>query len=273
MRGALGSEDEACRFAAAWSAALLGDAAALRVLGAIAERYGGPFAERACAMAIRKMDPERGVQLAARDCRDDAGGARGARGAAALGDPALMPWIIECMGTPELARAAGRGVRDDHGGGSRGGEAAGARPPGFSGPSDDPGDEDVAMDRTRACLGRSGRTSAVVGEQGEGDEAGDAVPDGKRLDGRGVDRRGAAGRSQPARAAAAVELAMRRAWLEVVEVEGARGGAGEGGGSQEADIARPVKLGDSEHRQTDAAASERNAVQRQRSGSSPIPTA
>jgi uncharacterized protein (TIGR02270 family) len=141
----LGSADEGCRFAAAWSAALLGDPAAVEVLRAIASA-GGERSERACSLAVRRLDPKDGADFL------DFLGKRSELpraaivGAGALGDPSLAPWLIQCMDTPALARIAGEswstitGIEIV-------GALAGGPPEGFSaGPTDDPADEDVAMD-------------------------------------------------------------------------------------------------------------------------------
>ncbi|XXX72643.1 TIGR02270 family protein [Sorangium sp. So ce134] len=220
VRGALGSEDEACRFAAAWSAALLGDAAALRVLGAIADR-GGPFAERACATAMRRMDPA----MAPTWLRAIAGPPRGRRaalaGAAALGDPALMPWILECMGAPDLARVAGGAFTMITGVGLEEAKLRGAPPAGFrSGPSDDPEDEDVAMDPDESLPWPDReKIAAWWGSHGKELKRGTRHLLGKPMALPWLEdvlQRG----SQPARAAAAVELALRGARRGVVEVRG-----------------------------------------------------
>lgn len=218
VRGALGSEDEACRFAAAWSAALLGDAAALRVLGTIADR-GGPFAERACAVAMRKTD----LAMASSWLRAIAGTMRGARvalaGAAALGDPALMPWIIECMGAPELARVAGGAFTMITGVDLEEAKLRGEPPAGFQGgPSDDPEDEDVAMDPDESLPWPDReKIAAWWGSPEKRLKRGTRYLLGRPM---GVEwigevlKRG----SQPARAAAAVELALQRARRDVAEV-------------------------------------------------------
>ncbi|WP_437949730.1 TIGR02270 family protein [Sorangium sp. So ce296] len=226
VRGALGSEDEACRFAAAWSGAVLGDTAALRALGAVADA-GGRFAERACAMAMRRMEPA----LASTWLRAIAGAPRGARaalaGAAALGDPALMPWILECMGTPELARMAGGAFMMITGVGLEEAKLRGERPAGFqSGPSDDPEDEDVAMDPDESLPWPDReKIAAWWGSRGKELKRGTRYLLGRPMEVAWLEevlKRG----SQPARAAAAVELALRGARRGVVEVRGPAWGRG-----------------------------------------------
>ncbi|WP_437498729.1 TIGR02270 family protein [Sorangium sp. So ce1099] len=218
VRGALGTEDEACRFAAAWSAAVLGDPAALKALGALADR-GGLFAERACATVMRRMEPA----VASTWLRAIAGAPGGARvalaGAAALGDPALVPWILECMGDPELARAAGGAFTMITGVSLDEAKLRGAPPPGFQGgPSDDPEDEDVAMDPDEG-LPWPDRDKIAAWWEGRGKELKRRTRYllGKPMEAAWLEevlQRG----SQPARAAAAVELVLRRARREVVEV-------------------------------------------------------
>jgi uncharacterized protein (TIGR02270 family) len=66
-------------------------------------------------------------------------------GAGAHGDPADAPWLLDSMKTPELARIAGESFTMITGIDVQG--SRGAPPEGFSaGPTDDPEDEDVAMD-------------------------------------------------------------------------------------------------------------------------------
>jgi uncharacterized protein (TIGR02270 family) len=142
----LDAEDEEARFRAAWSAGLLGSAKAAPVLWALAAA-GGPWAERAVAMAARLTDPG-----AAGPCLE-ALASRPERlrlaiaGAGALGDPAHVPWVLRAMATPEVARVAGEAYALMTGADLDEAKLEGRPPPGFeAGPSDDPSDEDVAMD-------------------------------------------------------------------------------------------------------------------------------
>jgi uncharacterized protein (TIGR02270 family) len=98
--------DEACRFAAAWSATLLREPSGPAALWEVA-RQGGSHALRAVDLAARALDPAeaaRGIT----ELRYRTGGPRLAVAAArALGDPAQVPWLLEAMEDPELTRFAG----------------------------------------------------------------------------------------------------------------------------------------------------------------------
>ncbi len=147
LRAAMRDHDPACRFAAAWSAALFGDSAAAEALRAVAEERS-THADRACAAAVIAGDPRSSLAWL-RSLFDRAPLRRVAlAGAAALGDPALVPQVIAMMDAPSLARAAGAAFSAITGAELRRDRLRGDAPSGFrSGPSDDPNDADVAMDR------------------------------------------------------------------------------------------------------------------------------
>ena len=68
-------------------------------------------------------------------------------GAGAIGDPTLIPWLIEQMKTPALARVAGESFTMITGVDIAYEDLEGERPEGFeSGPTEDPEDENVEMD-------------------------------------------------------------------------------------------------------------------------------
>ena len=75
---------------------------------------GGPFAEQACALVMRRLDVREararleGLGAAADHART------AIAGAAALGDPALVPWLLASMATPALARVAGEAFATHH---------------------------------------------------------------------------------------------------------------------------------------------------------------
>jgi uncharacterized protein (TIGR02270 family) len=147
LRKGLTDADPACRFAAAWSMALLtGDPPAVGTLSVIGEKPG-PFAARAAALAARRMPP-----LAANAWRIKLAGTRGMMRrallvAGAFGDPAVVPWLIECMEEPPLARPAGEAFSMITGADLDFLRLNGTKPEGFeAGPTDDPGDPNVEMD-------------------------------------------------------------------------------------------------------------------------------
>lgn len=146
VRAALEDPNEDSRFWAAWSCVLLGDPFPLDSLWAFA-LGGGAFAVRAATLAARRLDPRR----VADDVRALAMSEEGSRpafaAAAALGDPALVPWLLERMEDPEMARSAGLALSMITGADLGSADLEGDAPAGSSaGPSDDPDDEDVSMD-------------------------------------------------------------------------------------------------------------------------------
>jgi uncharacterized protein (TIGR02270 family) len=146
IRQALSAEDPLCRFWAAWSAAIFGEEAASRALWDFAVSES-PFAERAVSLALRRLD----TRTAFTWVETLAGAGRGLRvpirAAAAAGDPALVPWLLEAMRSPEAARLAG-GALTLVTGVDLAAEKLTAKPPEGhrAGPTDDAADADVSMD-------------------------------------------------------------------------------------------------------------------------------
>jgi uncharacterized protein (TIGR02270 family) len=147
LRSGYADADEACRFWAAWSGALLRDAQAHPVLVALAEA-SERFGVRAAEIAARTLDPaEARSSLQALAARGPAALRAAIAGAGALGDPALAPWLASLLEDPEHARAAAWSLSQMLNA-NVAAELDGKPPAGFaSGPTDDPDDEDVAMDR------------------------------------------------------------------------------------------------------------------------------
>lgn len=218
LRRELDSDDEACRFWAAWAAALLGEPAASDVLWGLA-RAGGRFAERAFSMSIRIVDP----LVARARVQEIAGTAENIRvalaGAAALGDPALLAWVNDCMAIPEQARFAGWAFTMITGADLVVQKLSSLPPQGFrSGPTDNPGDSSVAPD-----LDEGLPWPHVAAVEAWWDHRGAELPHGVRhLLGKPMApgwmtqilRFGA----QPARAAAAVELSLRKPGRALIEL-------------------------------------------------------
>ena len=142
----LKAEDEQVRYWAAWSGALLGEPAAVPVLRQFVES-GHSKREPACAMAMRRIS----VQEAQAWIKTLASAPNTLRlavqAAGVIGDPANIPWLIQQMVDPIVARVAGEsfsfitGVDLDYD------NLDADKPEGFdAGPTEDPEDENVAMD-------------------------------------------------------------------------------------------------------------------------------
>ena len=140
------SEDGETAFWAAHSGCLLGE---LRSAGRLPELAGagGPLAPRALGLALLVSRSDRGEQLLAAS----AGKAATARVASAAAPGLGTPWTIELliaqMSDPALARLAGDSFAIITGAELSVNKLEGVAPGDFaSGPTDDPADEDVALD-------------------------------------------------------------------------------------------------------------------------------
>lgn len=233
LRAAMRSDEPACRFEAAWSAAVLGAEDATPMLCALAAEdiglraardvrqslpYGVARAERACHAAFRRMPIEVGRRRLAVLASAEGSRRVAAIAAGALGDPAQIPWLVETMEIPEAARAAGEAFTTITGVALRGAWRA-ERPAGFrGGPSDDPDDDDVAMDPDEALPWPRVETIRAWWER----SAETFAPDVRYLLGRPITQESAlhvlAAGFQRHRAAAALELAGMRPGAPIFEV-------------------------------------------------------
>lgn len=213
---ALKEEDAGCRFEAAWSASLLGVSGAEAALRALVKE-GHPAAEEACAMAARRLGAK-----SAGDARAYLLGLTNRRvavkGAGALGDPALLPWLLDVMENPSLRRVAGEAFVMISGAPIES-EMIAARPAGVAaGPSDDPEEDDVALDADDALPWLRPEAARAWLDR----RAGAFAPEkryllGQPIEAPGLDealRQGA----QRQRAAAALELSLARAGTPLFEV-------------------------------------------------------
>jgi uncharacterized protein (TIGR02270 family) len=147
VRKELTNADPKCRFAAAWSAALLtGDPAAVGALTQMAEAPG-PFADRAAALAGRRLPQPAanawGLQLS----KKPRASRRALLVAGAVGDPVVVPWLLDRMAEPILARPAGEAFSMITGADLEYLDLNGKKPEGFeAGPTDDPADPNVELD-------------------------------------------------------------------------------------------------------------------------------
>ena len=140
------SDDAASQFWAAWSAVLLGDKIALDVLKTFATTES-PFLEQAIQLMLRVM----GVPSATKWLSDFTQSPEVLRhavlGAGIIGDPMYIPWLINLMTVPEVSRVAGEAFSMITGIDLAYDDLEGEWPEGFeAGPTENPADEDVAMD-------------------------------------------------------------------------------------------------------------------------------
>jgi uncharacterized protein (TIGR02270 family) len=142
----LGAEDDEVRYWAAWSGALLGEPAAIPMLQQFVER-AGPHREQACAMALRRMSVEQG-QAWLKTLASAPNTLRFAvQAVGVIGDPAHIPWLIQQMADPIVARVAGESCSFITGIDLAYDDLDTDKPEGFeAGPTEDPEDENVAMD-------------------------------------------------------------------------------------------------------------------------------
>jgi uncharacterized protein (TIGR02270 family) len=139
--------DEGCRFWAAWSGVLVSDEPApLATLLDFAEA-GGPHAEAAARLAARRLDP-RAAGRWVRRLADQSRAPRTAVIAAGVaGGPGAAPWLIEQMKSPALARIAAEAFAAITGADLDAEHLDGPPPQKVeTGPTDDPEDENVALD-------------------------------------------------------------------------------------------------------------------------------
>ena len=143
----LKAEDPEVRFSAAWSTAVLSPKPeALSALATIAQS-DSRHRERALQTVMRRADPHAAKIWQRKLAQDSATLRLAVHGAGAIGDPELIPWLVEQMKTPELARVAGESFTTITGVDIAYQDLEGERPEGFeSGPTEDPDDENVEMD-------------------------------------------------------------------------------------------------------------------------------
>jgi uncharacterized protein (TIGR02270 family) len=141
------ADDPQPRFAASWATALLaGKPEALSALAAIAQS-GSRYREPAVETVMRRAEPSAAKVWLRRLAQEDATRRLAVQGAGAIGDPAEIPWLVDQMRTAELARVAGESFTTITGVDIAYQDLEGERPNGFeSGPTEDPADEDVQMD-------------------------------------------------------------------------------------------------------------------------------
>jgi uncharacterized protein (TIGR02270 family) len=142
----MNSADSMCRYFAAWSASLLGDAGAAEVLKAFSVP-DAPWREEAARTALNRMELSDAIGWQTEMARNPDMIRLAAIGAGVIGDPVLVPWLVEQMKAPLLARVAGEAFTMITGVDIAYEDLEGERPEGFeAGPTENPEDENVEMD-------------------------------------------------------------------------------------------------------------------------------
>ena len=135
------------RFWAAWSAVLIGDRGSAMDLLRVEIESASKFCHQAMQVVLPVLDTQR-VKQTLKILADNKETLRQAIiGAGLSGDPAYIPWLIQQMASPELARVAGEAFTYLCGVDLAYQDMEGELPDGESGgPSENPQDENVAMD-------------------------------------------------------------------------------------------------------------------------------
>lgn len=143
----LQDEDEGVRIEAAYASVLLGDRQqALTALEDIATT-SGPAQTHALDLALIAAPAERAHALLQRLAREPTQLRQLIIGSGVAGDTRYLPWLLQQMEQPELARIAGGAFAMICGLDLAEQDLEGEEPRGFlAGPTDDPDDPDVALD-------------------------------------------------------------------------------------------------------------------------------
>jgi uncharacterized protein (TIGR02270 family) len=143
----LHTEDAACCFWAAWSIGLLvGYQQAVQVLHSVAESPS-PYRERALQMALRRMNISSAHFWQHALAKNPKTSRLAVIAAGVMGDSVLIPWLIEQMSIPPLARVAGEAFTMITGVDLAYEDLDTDKPEGFeSGPTENPNDDNVEMD-------------------------------------------------------------------------------------------------------------------------------
>lgn len=146
LRENLSDYDDGIRFSTAWAAALEGNTAAIEVLKSFVTQES-PYREKALNTALRRMEQTAALSWQKQLAQSPDTIRLAVVATGIIGDPGLVPWLIEQMNTPALARVAGEAFTMITGIDNELAEMQGAQPEGFNaGPNDDPKDSNVAMD-------------------------------------------------------------------------------------------------------------------------------
>jgi uncharacterized protein (TIGR02270 family) len=145
---AIGDEDPACAFWAAWSAVLLGDRMGALERLATLTRQSSLFQSRAFQLTLLALPDAGARELLSSLAADPAHLRWAVMGAGLAGDPAFVPWLIGHMSNDALSRLAGQAFSTITGADLASLDLERKPPENFeSGPNDDPDDPNVDMDQ------------------------------------------------------------------------------------------------------------------------------
>ena len=146
LRSHLNDPDDKCRFSAAWSAAVLGDNPAIDVLKSMA-MVDSSFLCPAMEMALRRMSLADALGWQRQLAQQSDLSRTAVIAVGVIGDPVLVPWLIEQIPVSELARAAGESFTMITGADIALLDLEGDKPERFeSGPTENPEDENISLD-------------------------------------------------------------------------------------------------------------------------------
>jgi len=146
LQGHFEHEDDACRFAAAKSAVLLGDRSAMDILSTFVLSQS-EYTLPAMQVALRVSDGQTARTWLKALSRNPDQRRLMLTGAGITGDPAYIPMLLKQMGSPEYARGAGEAFSMITGVDLTDQQLDAEWPEGFeAGPNDDIEDDDVGMD-------------------------------------------------------------------------------------------------------------------------------
>ena len=143
LRENMSDNDDGIRFSTAWSAALEGNVEAVEVLKEFVHPVS-PYNLKALNLALRRMSQPAAISWQKQLAASPDTIRLAVIGAGITGDPSLVPWLIDRMKMPELARVAGEAFTMITGIDNELAEMRGDCF--YAGPNDDPQDKNVAMD-------------------------------------------------------------------------------------------------------------------------------
>jgi uncharacterized protein (TIGR02270 family) len=221
LRQHLGDSEPETAVRAAWSAALLGEISASEVLWTQYGNLSEPVRSTTLDMAMRRADPATALQWQQELAADATSLRHAVIAAGVIGDPALIPWILEQIADQSVARVAGEAFTMITGIDLAFDDLECDAPDGFeAGASDAPDDDNVALDADEDLPWPDASLIAPWWD----DHASNFVVGKRYLIGQPITEESLESAlregSQRQRRAAALELALRRPGTSLFEIRG-----------------------------------------------------